>query len=532
MRIYDRVDNLLRVTRPLLLLVMVVCWAVPAVGTLENAFRGWDGSYLLAATVLVGMEAILSERLRVSRRIRGDDIRPYRLAELGLLAVGIRLLPYLWRGWDTLWTDLARWSTDYVSILTIEYGLGLAWCLGLWWVVTWSIRDLDSLEVPAPTDERPPAYYEDARQGLKPQAEGQEALDRLRGRFLWGGAVMLLLAITSRVNVADLLAFDPGTLAGPLLNGLVYFATGLFLLSQAQLALLRLGAWGTGVEVADAVPRRWLASSGVFVLLVMVLAALLPTRYALGLLDVLRVLLGLVVLIVVTVLNAILWLYLYLLALFLSLFGVGGTTGPPPTPPPLPTPAAPPVQPIGEVVSLDAWVQSVIFWVVVAVVAGYTVYHFARTRRHLLTPLLRWRWVQSLLRWLAGLRRGLGHLAGQARRLRLPTLPSPGDLSIPVPAAPRGFLSLSRLSPRELVLYFYRSIVQRAGKRGLPRQPSQTPYEYSAALRDRLPEAQEELDDLTAAFVEARYSAHPVDQDRATGVRRVWEAVKRAVRQI
>jgi hypothetical protein len=188
MSIHDRVDNLLRTIRPVLLLVMVACWAVPVVGTLENLFRGWDGTYMLVAAIIVGVEAILSERLRVRLRIRGDDVRPYRLAELGLLVVGIRLFPYLWRGWDTLWIDLERWSTDYVSILTIEYLVGLAWCLGLWQIVTWSLRDLDDLVVPDPaTTRKPVPYHEDARQAHKPQLEGQEALDRLQGRFLWGG---------------------------------------------------------------------------------------------------------------------------------------------------------------------------------------------------------------------------------------------------------------------------------------------------------------------------------------------------------
>ncbi|MBU1879248.1 MAG: DUF4129 domain-containing protein [Chloroflexi bacterium] len=516
-----RIDQLLRAVRPVLLLVMVVCWAVPVVGTLENVLPGWNGTFLLVVAVLVGLEAIASERLRVRQGIRGADLRPYRLAELGLLVVGALLLPYVWRGWDALLTDLARWSTDYIAIFSVEYLLSLVWCLGLWFVVTGTIRDLDHLEVPQAPAESPRRSGVDARQDIKPDREGQDALDRLQSRFLWGGGALLLFAVVARLGTLD----QPPFILEPLLDGLIYFAVGLFLLSQARLALLRLDAWGSDTVVDDTVPRRWLVYGAVFLLVVMMLAALLPTSYTLGLLDVLRAILGLVVMAFLSVLNAILWFYAYLLALLFSLLGLNQPDQEVPTAP-APAPAAPPLQLLGPPLRLDEWVQSAIFWVVIVLTTGYVVFHFVRTRRHLLGPLLELGWVQSLLRWLAGLRRGLGHLAGRARQLRLPARSRPGALNVPMPAAPWRFLSLSRLSPRELVLYFYRSIVQRAGQHGHPRQPAQTPYEYSAALREQLPGAQAELDVLTTAFVEARYSVHDIDPDRAVGVRRVWEAVK------
>ncbi|MDQ2741472.1 MAG: DUF4129 domain-containing protein [Chloroflexota bacterium] len=60
--------------------------------------------------------------------------------------------------------------------------------------------------------------------------------------------------------------------------------------------------------------------------------------------------------------------------------------------------------------------------------------------------------------------------------------------------------------PREQVLAAYRDILDRASRHGKPRCPSATPHEFSAALTADLPALQDDLERLTTAFVEARYS--------------------------
>jgi hypothetical protein len=92
------------------------------------------------------------------------------------------------------------------------------------------------------------------------------------------------------------------------------------------------------------------------------------------------------------------------------------------------------------------------------------------------------------------------------------------------------FFRLGRLSPRERVLYYYLSIVQRAGQQGYPRQHYQTPGEYQATLEPELPRAHEEMSALTQAFVEARYSKREVVPDQERAVRTQWERVKAALR--
>jgi hypothetical protein len=67
---------------------------------------------------------------------------------------------------------------------------------------------------------------------------------------------------------------------------------------------------------------------------------------------------------------------------------------------------------------------------------------------------------------------------------------------------------------------------------GLPRKPSQTPYEYDDSIKPHLDQAQQEMDMLTDDFVSARYSSHPVDQERERQVRARWKRVRAAVRSL
>jgi hypothetical protein len=94
-----------------------------------------------------------------------------------------------------------------------------------------------------------------------------------------------------------------------------------------------------------------------------------------------------------------------------------------------------------------------------------------------------------------------------------------------------GLRGLRRLSPSELVRYFYVSVERRAAQAGQPRKPGQTPHEYEEALRRRYPDLEPDLHGLTDAFVTARYSSRPLEQEDAEAVKPFWERVKAALRR-
>jgi hypothetical protein len=97
---------------------------------------------------------------------------------------------------------------------------------------------------------------------------------------------------------------------------------------------------------------------------------------------------------------------------------------------------------------------------------------------------------------------------------------------------PFRFFRLGALPPRERVLYYYLSVLRRAGQRGLPRRRAQTPHEYEGALNPHLPEAQQNLTQLTEAFVEARYSLHAFDRKHDRQARAHWKRVRAALQAL
>jgi len=187
-----------------------------------------------------------------------------------------------------------------------------------------------------------------------------------------------------------------------------------------------------------------------------------------------------------------------------------------PPPPPAPTDLA------GGELTWWPFVRSLLFWIVLLSVVGYSLVHYLRDRWGLLRNLSLRGWLARLLGMWSGLGAGARRAAQRLGRLRLWPRRSSAEQEQPF-----RYLSLRRLSPRDKVRYFYLSTLQRSAQQGLRRPPASTPLEFERLLADHLPEATEEVHSLTEAFIEARYTAHGITQEDASGVQAVWRRVKR-----
>jgi hypothetical protein len=76
------------------------------------------------------------------------------------------------------------------------------------------------------------------------------------------------------------------------------------------------------------------------------------------------------------------------------------------------------------------------------------------------------------------------------------------------------------------VLYYYRSVLERARRVELGRRPELTPREYQAWLAPRLADGEQALAELTEAFQEAQYSQHPIGREWERNVRRQWQTMR------
>jgi hypothetical protein len=513
------VDNLLR---PVVIAAMLACLASPLVYALQGLKLGYNGSHFVIFAFLASLEGILSERVLRKRRITGWAYLASRFAEAVLLLLLLKFSAYLSLGFDQLQSDAQLWLSDPFRFFT-----NLDLFLGILFLVMWMgalhvarmVMELDVVEekAPPPGDRTSAQYY---MWLTKPAVvrDRQATLDWLTEIVLWGGIALLAASALVHFFVGS-----ARTLAVPML---LYFALGVALLAQARFSVVHTGWRAQGIDVQPQVARRWLVWVVLFLVGVSLVALLLPTYYTLGPLQACLGALS----IVYAVLSFIVGLLFFLLALPLTLLLPNMETPEPPAlvPESLPLPEA-------TATSIQSpWTQvlaSAVFWIIVLIIVGYALFRFWRDRisqpedgepvggrwtrfRAWLGALWQrwWAWRQQVQDQLA--MRRVRRKAERPLAARLSRLFFPG-----------------RLPPRELIRFFYLSAARRAEQAGQPRRSGQTPYEYRHSLDERFPELEPDLDGLTDAFVQARYSSHPVEPEQATAVKPLWERVKAALRR-
>ncbi len=355
-------------------------------------------------------------------------------------------------------------------------------------------------------------------------------------RWIGVGVLMVLLAALSTfevgqfatvTNVPDIarLGLRPAMLFALLL----YFLGGLWLLSHAR--LLRLNAqWladGFGKE-AD-LERAWQRSALLVVLLIAFAAAFLPIGSTLGISRILQLLLNILFYIAGLIFAAVGFLFAGILRLFVS----NAEQMPLVTPEPAPTFAPTPVPtPPAQTNPAFAFVLTSIFWaVLIALVIGALVF-FLRERGYRLDFGRMQRSVSTLGEQARALWRRLRRRAKAMSHTLRERLQPPADAAAPT-AGPHP-LDLGRrraMTPREQIRAYYLAAVRRAGQSGVPRADNATPLEYVRELKEHWPEAEAELDELTEAFVEARYSPRPIDHPMVARVKAEWKRLRERLRR-
>jgi hypothetical protein len=276
---------------------------------------------------------------------------------------------------------------------------------------------------------------------------------------------------------------------------------------------------------------RWAGAGVALVLLGLLAAVLAPTEGLLGIGEIVRLAAAALIFVASVAMVGVYLLFWLLTYPLRWLLGTGGEDGP--SAPPLAPPPMPPVQAADG--SLLGVVKSALFWLVMAGVLGYALVALWRQGRlRALVPT----WLATLgaralaalgllLAWLARLGRRAGRGAIEAvRLLTRARLGGPGLRA-------RGALSglLPGRDPRWIVIAIYGLLVARAGERGLERRIGQTALEYRQRLREGVPQAADDVDQLTEAFLRARYGPRPVGADDASLARRCWEHIRAQLRR-
>lgn len=504
---------LTHILRPVLVAVMFACIMESVALFIQALIPQWNAVYAVGSIFLISLEAFFAVGLVKQMRLSGRDKWTFRFAEWTIILVGLKLLSYAARGWGALARDMAEWQADITTVLTIEYMIVVVFAVFTWLgssdIATW----LEDLTQPAEG-----RYF-----------NPYHSLASLQGMFFIGGGLIVLMAGLTQVGLQAILRLDRPPIGGVILNVLLYFIVGLALLSQGRLELLYT-TWKTnGIDIAPGIRTRWGGLALLTLLIVAVLALLLPTRYGLSLLDLLGALLGVVfniALFIGYLFNFIFFLFLGLLTALISLILGQPTAGPTP---PAPPPVLPPPAEVGPGSDWLTLLRSLLFWAATLGILGYALAQFIGARREWWLALAQRRGFGWLARWLGlfwSRAQTLSTQARQALRRRLTRLTQS------LRPAERRWLRLGALSPRELLLYFYLSVARRAAEGGLPRARHQTAREYTKGLGDALPTADPDLDTLTHAFEDARYSAHTIQREDTQAPRQSWERLRKIIRRL
>lgn len=496
--------------------LMLGCMVMVIVQFGEALVFHWEGDFLGPLGVLVALEGMYSRRFVRQYDTLSREWLLYRLTEWVVILAGLKLLIYLLTGIEQLWADLPLWRANFVdNFFTGEYLFALAVILLVAGLASMFSEELAQLE----GDEKL----------LRWERESQIPVQRKAARLSLANLIFTIAG--GMIFLTGLLRLDWETLWGttPRSVGgvgyvIAYFVLALILLSLTEFSILRVRWSLEQIPFTRNLAKRWLVYSLIFLLAVGLAAAVLPTRYSVGLLEVGRFLVSLVATLFTLLLIILMTPLFWLMSLLARLVGKQVRLEPPdlerlvPPAPPPPTTGA-------------SWVEllkSILFWLVFVGVIGFSIYTYLSQNRLLVERLRGLPVLGSLVRFMEWLR---GRLAGVNERLArrvqagLQRLAERRRMALQT----WRYVNPHSLPPRQKVMFYYYALLRRAEEAGAPRRPDQTPLEYAARLRSELPEVEAELGELTGEFVEARYSQHPISDEKASLVREVWERIRPAI---
>ncbi|HOG47441.1 MAG TPA: DUF4129 domain-containing protein [Anaerolineae bacterium] len=514
--------------RILLVAAMMAALALSAGELAARLVPGFDPTLLALLAFLVALEGTATDRLARQFPEAGLRLRLH-LVEWVVIVAALRLVLSLSQGSAALAADLGLWLAQPLRLFDAGLAAAAALLAMTWWLGVQMARCLEALgpqpESPPPADSA--AYYAWL---TRPQEDSRgECWERLRRLVLAGGLLLLVCSGLARQDLALALSLRHPAIAGIVGNALLYCALGLALLSQGHYAMLRARWQRQDVPVARPLGRRWAVLAVAFTALVAAAVLLLPARPSLAVFGAAWAALQ-ALFFWATQLAALALMALgYLLNLILSLFGVKpAPEGARSEPLAVPTP-----QPQPEVAPADWWqaIQGLVLWAAIAAVLIYALAHFVRERRELWRLLaarggpLGWlgATLVALWRWLAG----AGHAAGRRWRTLVARRPSAAR-----PEARRGPRWPRPRTVRERMRLLYLLSLRETARLGRPRRAADTPYEYAQRVAPELAEGREELQGLTQAFVEARYSRHDPPPAQVGPLTAAYRRLRRACRRM
>jgi hypothetical protein len=516
-----------------LVFLMMVCVVMTIGNLIQLVLPHWHSGIIVGILLFIVVDRLYTYRQLKSLTPLSSEWAMAVGAQWILIVLVIRFLLSYADGLDAFRADLSLFARGYLAeLFTGEFIITLLLAILIWYLPAQFLALLDEIGL---DQERA------SREELVPIESGiVPAHQRLVSLLFSLGIGLVILTVLTRINLRTVLSNVSGfpsieisRFSGGEAGALLYFVFGLTLLSLSRLMSLQTHWYRQRIPVSSGnLTRQWGKYSLWFLFTLAVIVSLLPAGDSLGLFPVLGALLGFLIGVFFFIAQLLLTLIVLLFSLPLILFGQGvpfmSELPPPPPLPSLPIPSSTPPPPNA------AWtvIRSVLLWGSLIAIAVFAIVHFVRQhegirgvlRRSRVTNwlLLAWQWLyRSVDKTTGNVSRALasgwqGILSRLEGRRILPRV---------------DFIRLRSLDARQQIYFFYLAMVRRGGEQGVSRQPSQTPSEYAVQLEKALPSAIEDIDSITEAFVEARYSRQDVDAKKADVVKGTWGRIRRAFQE-
>jgi hypothetical protein len=452
-----------------------------------------------------------------------------------LIVLLLRFLLSYANGLDSFQTDLSRLARGYIAeLFTPEFVASFVLALLIWFLCGRFLYILDEIgldQVLALNPESAPRFV---------QSDVIPAHQRLVSLIFSIGIGLVILTALARIdyrtfasNVQGIPPLEFNRFSGAEAGALFYFVFGLALLSLSRLMSLQTHWNQLRIPVSSKnLYRQWGMYSLFFLLILALIVSLLPAGDSLGFFSLLGTLFNFLLSILFFLGQLIISLFMLALSLPFLLFGKGPPILQPSAPPPLPV--LPPVPPPGPTTDSAIWalIRSILLWGSLLVIIVFAFIQFGRQHGGLRAAfrssrignwlMLAWQWVYrsadktrgSFARVIAdGWQSIISRLEGKHILARA------------------SWINLRSLDPRRQIYFFYLAMIRRGGEQDVPRKPSQTPSEYAVTLGRALPSADKDIDSITRAFVEARYSRHDVNPEDAGVIKAIWARLRQALQR-
>ena len=494
-----------------------------------TVFPEWHSAIIAGVALFVVIDRLYTYRQMKSLTFLSTEWLIAHGTQWVVILLVIRLLLSYSYGISSLRNDLALFASGYLEkFFTPEYVACLLLAFVVW-ILTRQFLDLiDEIGL----DQRTALGDEEVMpDNLVP------AHQRMVSLVLILGIVLVILTAMSRMNLRTIVS-APGRIpqvefsrfSGAEAGILLYFVFGLGLLSLSRLMSLHTHWNRQRIPISSRnLMRQWGVYSLIFLLLLGLIVGILPAGDSIGFFSLVFMAFGFLVRVLLFIVQLVLALFLMLLSIPFLMFGKSPPVAVGSEPPPLPTlPTGTELPPVSnEILTL---IRSVLLWGVLIVVVLFALVQFFKQRGGIVPALrssritnwllLAWQW---LYRNVEKTRDDLSRLVAagwqnMTSRLEGKQILPPVRLVLP-----------RSMDPRRQIYFYYLAMIRRGGEQGIPRQPSQTPSEYAAHLEKELPDAVQDINSITDAFIEARYSRREMNVKKANGVKEIWGRIRRAL---